>query len=456
MLAGTSETRPLAAALEQLAATGASGCLRPAGGPAGEAEVFLRAGGVTAVTVPGPRPALGSRLLSSGVLTPAVLAAVLARQAGEQSAAPLGELLVRIGYVDPAAVEAFAREQVVAGLSDLLSGPYADWTFRPDEPVREDVTEPLAVPDALAEIARRDLSWQRIAASVPGDAVPVLTAAAPDCSRLSLHPEAWALLCRVDGVRSVAELGLECGFTLHEAGHLVHALRMAGLVDGGSGSGPAAAGGRPAVLASSRWLSPTANEPAAEPTARAAALSALLAPGNAAEDLFTPAPRRQPAYAGRLAEVVDLVEVRQEAARRGAETARLAEQVRPAADAPPAEEIEADNASRAGQARWAAENAAATAAGAFAELSAAAALDAPAPAPPVGAEPAGPPPAEPAGSPAPALFVHYDADTAALLRELSSLGVDDGSPAPAAPVADTPRPATTSAAPKRRKGLFGR
>ena len=46
-----------------------------------------------------------------------------------------------------------------------------------------------------------------------------------------------------------------------------------------------------------------------------------------------------------------------------------------------------------------------------------------------------------------------DTDTASLLRELSSLGLDaEPSPAPRAPSA--PRPAAP--APKKRKGLFGR
>jgi hypothetical protein len=55
------------------------------------------------------------------------------------------------------------------------------------------------------------------------------------------------------------------------------------------------------------------------------------------------------------------------------------------------------------------------------------------------------------------------ADTASLLRELSSLGFEDEPPAPSGPRpsqgggAATPRPpTTTSANPRRRRGLFGR
>ena len=55
-------------------------------------------------------------------------------------------------------------------------------------------------------------------------------------------------------------------------------------------------------------------------------------------------------------------------------------------------------------------------------------------------------------------YRHTDTDTAALLRELASLGFDEETP-PASPLrsgpAPSPRPAPASAN-KKRKGLFGR
>ena len=50
------------------------------------------------------------------------------------------------------------------------------------------------------------------------------------------------------------------------------------------------------------------------------------------------------------------------------------------------------------------------------------------------------------------------ADTAMLLRELSSLGFsdDDDRPAPPAPRPPTSRPPSASSKDKKRKGLFGR
>ncbi|MCW2724947.1 MAG: hypothetical protein JWN35_1868 [Frankiales bacterium] len=344
MTAGTSDAMPLQVMLERAAATAATGSLR-ATSPAGAAEVLLRAGGICAVTVPGARPALGRRLVSAGLLAP---------QAGSGEPA-------RTEDVDVAAVEVFAREQLVAGLIELIYGGYGGWTFHAGEPARADVTVPVPVPEVLAEAGRRE--------PVRGDVVPALGAA----------PPASAL------------------------------------------SGPAPGEDLEPALAR-----------------EVAALSALLTPGNASDELFNRTWRRQPADDDHLADVVDLVEVRQEQARREAERA---EDVR--------------QAEQAEQGRWAAENAAATAAAAFAELSAAAARDAePLPDP----EPVEVPEAtdQPLDSPQPAapLFVHYDTDTASLLRELSFLGVDDEPPATA--TGGGPRPVPTDATPKKRKGLFGR
>jgi hypothetical protein len=57
---------------------------------------------------------------------------------------------------------------------------------------------------------------------------------------------------------------------------------------------------------------------------------------------------------------------------------------------------------------------------------------------------------------APQPYIARDTDTAALLRELSSLGLDD-EPSPVAPASPRPpRPAPAGAGPRKKKGLFSR
>ena len=68
--------------------------------------------------------------------------------------------------------------------------------------------------------------------------MPALAAASPS-DEVALGPNEWALLCKVDGTRSVTALATECGFTLFEAGQVVMRLVDAGLVS---------VGGEPAVV----------------------------------------------------------------------------------------------------------------------------------------------------------------------------------------------------------------
>ncbi|MBA3852032.1 MAG: hypothetical protein H0X59_06660 [Chloroflexi bacterium] len=85
----------------------------------------------------------------------------------------------------------------------------------------------------------------------------------------------------------------------------------------------------------------------------------------------------------------------------------------------------------------------------FAELSAAATIAVP--------EPASTEPERSAVLVEDAPMPHYEqaTDTAALMRELSSLGMDDDAPPrpPTRPGSQQPRPVSQ---PKKRKGLFGR
>jgi hypothetical protein len=67
-------THTVEAVLQELAASGATGCLLVRDQEGDEAEVFLRDGEVYAVSVPGRRVMLGVRLMSRGALTPEALA----------------------------------------------------------------------------------------------------------------------------------------------------------------------------------------------------------------------------------------------------------------------------------------------------------------------------------------------------------------------------------------------
>ena len=94
-------------------------------------------------------------------------------------------------------------------------------------------------------------------------------------------------------------------------------------------------------------------------------------------------------------------------------------------------------------------------AAAFAELSASASLHVPEPVPVMAASVA-PPQQQWDDEPRPS-YASHDTDTASLLRELSSLGLDDDVAPPAPPRPPRPvAPRSVAPPPKKKKGLFGR
>ncbi len=269
VLKGAISEAGLPAVLAQLADGGSSGCLHVKDAVGEQAKVYLRSGRVYSVVAPGrSSPALGSRLVSSGDLAPESLADAIEAQRTELQGWRLGELLVHLGYVEQPVVEAFVQEQLRSAMADLLVWDEGTWRFRVNERTREDVATPVEVAELLAEVERRRESWQAIRAQVPGgSSVPVLASAGNTEAELAIDPDAWSLLCKVDGLRTVAELARDGGFTLYEAAGVVSTLVTAGLVE---------------------VLAPPADEPAetVEPAGESvepavpAALMAAFAPGD--------------------------------------------------------------------------------------------------------------------------------------------------------------------------------
>ena len=232
MLKGDLREAGLPVVLAQLADGAASGCLHVTDPVDDRAKVYLRAGRVYAMAVPGDRPQLGSRLVSSGALGPEALAEALEAQRTELQGWRLGELLVHLGYVDQPIIEAFVKEQVRESMSDLLLWQEGTWRFRLNERTREDVAPPTEVAVLLADVDQRRVEWLEILEVIHGaDEIPMLSAAGGAPQETSIDADAWALLCKVDGVRGIGALARDCGFTLYEAGRVVHALVVAGLLE---------------------------------------------------------------------------------------------------------------------------------------------------------------------------------------------------------------------------------
>jgi hypothetical protein len=232
MLKGDLSTTPLAPLLLDLARDTATGCLVIVADDDDEAQLYLKQGLVYAVQVPGARPQLGSKLVSSGALAPEALADALEAQRTELQGWRLGELLVHLGYVEQTVVEAFVKEQVNDAMWDLMRWHSGRWRFRKNVKTREDVAPPMEVVDLLSVLRERGYEWETISAVVHGpSAIPVLSTGGVANPETVLDPEAWSMLCKIDGERSVADLARDCGYTLFEAGHVIVSLVRAGLVD---------------------------------------------------------------------------------------------------------------------------------------------------------------------------------------------------------------------------------
>ena len=339
MLKGDLASTPLPAVLRQLADGLATGCLHLMDPDLDPALIFFRGGDVYAVSMPGSRPQLGARLVSSGDLAPEALAEALEAQRTELQGWRLGELLVHLGYVDQPVIEGFVTEQIREAMTDLLRWRDVPWKFRLNQRTREDVAPPVPVEDLLNDLGEREAAWRAIDEVLHGEgAVPLLSTQAATSAQLEIDADAWSLLCKVDGERSVGELARDCGFTLFEAGQVVYSLVQAGLLDvaeeitGPEAFAPAEVeepeaeavafdAGAMAARVASVLSVPAAREESREPvpsaapvrTARAlrpepvddvdqsvlrvsAALSALLGPPTASDDVFN-APSRVEVHA---------------------------------------------------------------------------------------------------------------------------------------------------------------
>src|SRR5471030_390365 len=195
VLKGELTTTPIEVALSSLADEQATGCLHVVDDVGSEALIYLKAGLVYAVSVPGQRPQLGARLISSNALVPENLAEALEIQRTELQGWRLGELLVHLGYVDLEVVEEFVVEHLKDALADLLGWPVASWKFKKNKKTRQDVAPPTPVDTLLDDLRDRRTTWESIL-SVIGDqdAVPALASGSAS-GEVEMGPNEWALLC---------------------------------------------------------------------------------------------------------------------------------------------------------------------------------------------------------------------------------------------------------------------
>lgn len=192
-------------------------------------HVWLREGRICSISLSTASPALGMRLVSGGKLSLSSLGAALATQR-QNPTMRLGDVLVRMGLVDRTDVEAVAWEQMCDGMATLLDLSDAAFTFTP-VPVAQCPPPGPTVEEVIAAANSRAARWRDVVRQVGGsDTVPDLTDTLLHTHDLALRPEEWAVLCRVDGRRSLASIAGQAGFTILEGASILQGLIAADLV----------------------------------------------------------------------------------------------------------------------------------------------------------------------------------------------------------------------------------
>lgn len=192
-------------------------------------QIWLREGRVCTVSLSSATPALGMRLVSGGKLSLNSLGTALATQK-QNPAMRLGDVLVRLGLVTRQDVEAIAWEQMCDGLATLLDLRDVACTFTA-VPATSCPPAGPTVEEVIAAAQSRASRWQEVVRQVGGsDTVAALTDDVIGGQDMTLRPEEWAVLCRIDGRRTLASIADQAGFTILEGASILQSLLAAGLV----------------------------------------------------------------------------------------------------------------------------------------------------------------------------------------------------------------------------------
>lgn len=192
-------------------------------------QIWLRDGRVCTVSLAQSTPALGMRLVSGGKLSLNSLGSALATQR-QNPHMRLGDVLVRMGLVSRADVEAVAWEQMCDDMTTLLEPAEAVHTFTAVPGVQCPPPGPT-VDELLAAVRTRAAARREVIRQVGGaDVVPELSHTVLHAHDVALRPEEWAVLCRVDGRRTLTSIASQAGFTILEAASMLQSLIAAELV----------------------------------------------------------------------------------------------------------------------------------------------------------------------------------------------------------------------------------
>ena len=137
-----------------------------------------------------------------------------------------GEIYLRNGHIVHASVGEIAGEEAVY---ELAIWPEGEFVFTPGQETTL-TTIQKSNTNLLMEAARRIDEWQVLSKRIPSTRlVPVFTSQATTTS-VSLTPQEWALVCKIDERRSIEEVAIGLDMSPFECCKLLYGLITSGLV----------------------------------------------------------------------------------------------------------------------------------------------------------------------------------------------------------------------------------
>jgi hypothetical protein len=170
-------------------------------------HVRFRDGEVCEAAADVRRLALGARLVASGLVDEAQLAAAL--EAKRDHGGEVLRLLLEHAAIDEGALHAFVREQIADAVADMLRFDDAMFRFDADDQPGEPLIDLHVATDQLVTEGNQRLAeWEAIRRHVPsGDTVfAVVPVPAVTGGEVTVDPDAWQILALVDGRRPVHEI----------------------------------------------------------------------------------------------------------------------------------------------------------------------------------------------------------------------------------------------------------
>ena len=138
-----------------------------------------------------------------------------------------GAIYLKNGQMVHAAVGDLVGEEAIYALSIWNSG---EFQFDPgDEPERQTITKSNT--NLLMEAARRLDEWRVLSKKIPSvDHVPELLARENRHEQVTLTPHEWMLITKIDGQRSIAEIGRLLNMSSFDAAKILYGMITGELV----------------------------------------------------------------------------------------------------------------------------------------------------------------------------------------------------------------------------------